>query len=120
MPWRSRMRSREQADPVAALKAYEARAPRRPTAKVVLTNRRTRRTRSCARSAQRTGDKPFRHIDDVISKAEIMAISDGYKRVAGYDRESLRGGNRRATGTGFADRAKRTARRATGTSPLRA
>ena len=39
---------------------------------------------------QRTGDKPFTAIDDVITKKEIMAISDGYKKVAGYDRESLR------------------------------
>ena len=39
---------------------------------------------------ERTGDKPFGNIDEVISKKEIMAISDGYKKVAGYDRESLR------------------------------
>jgi hypothetical protein len=40
---------------------------------------------------QRTGDKPFQNIDDVITKSEIMAISDGYKRVAGYDKETVRG-----------------------------
>jgi hypothetical protein len=39
----------------------------------------------------RRSAKPFRNIDDVITKAEIMAISDHYKRVAGYDHETLRG-----------------------------
>ncbi len=38
----------------------------------------------------RTGDKPFRNIDEVISREEIMALSDGYKRIAGYDKQSLR------------------------------
>jgi hypothetical protein len=38
---------------------------------------------------RRTGDKPFDDIDNVISRDELLAISDGYKRVAGYDRETL-------------------------------
>jgi 2-polyprenyl-6-methoxyphenol hydroxylase-like FAD-dependent oxidoreductase len=76
-------------DPVVALAAYEAeRAP--ATANVVLTNRRNPPDAILREVWQRTGDQPFRDIDDVISKAEIMAISDGYKKVAGYDRESLR------------------------------
>ncbi len=76
-------------DPIVALKAYEEK--RLPaTASVVLTNRKNPPDAILREVWQRTGDKPFKNIDDVISKAEIMAISDGYKKVAGYDRESLR------------------------------
>jgi 2-polyprenyl-6-methoxyphenol hydroxylase-like FAD-dependent oxidoreductase len=32
----------------------------------------------------RTGDRPFGNIDDVISTAELMEISDRYKRISGY------------------------------------
>ena len=39
---------------------------------------------------KRTGDKPFRHIDDVISPEELAAMSESYKRVAGYDKEKLK------------------------------
>ncbi len=38
---------------------------------------------------ERTGDRPFERIEDVITPQEMAALSDGYKRVAGYDRESL-------------------------------
>jgi len=38
----------------------------------------------------RSGDKPFATIDDVMSRAELAALSESYKRVAGYDRETLR------------------------------
>ncbi len=77
-------------DPLVALKNYETeRLP--ATANVVLTNRQNPPDAILREVWQRTGDKPFKNIDDVISKAEIMAISDGYKKVAGYDRESLRG-----------------------------
>jgi 2-polyprenyl-6-methoxyphenol hydroxylase-like FAD-dependent oxidoreductase len=76
-------------DPIAALNAYEAqRSP--ATANVVLTNRKNPPDAILREVWQRTGDKPFANIDDVISKAEIMAISDGYKKIAGYDREALR------------------------------
>ena len=37
----------------------------------------------------RTGDKPFERIEDVISPEELRALSEGYKRVAGYDKETL-------------------------------
>jgi len=39
---------------------------------------------------QRSGGQRFERIEDVISPAELQAISDGYKKVAGFDRESLR------------------------------
>ena len=34
----------------------------------------------------RTGDKPFECIEDVISIAELQALSEGYKAVAGMVR----------------------------------
>ena len=38
---------------------------------------------------ERTGDQPFERIEDVITSDEMAALSDSYKRVAGYHRESL-------------------------------
>jgi 2-polyprenyl-6-methoxyphenol hydroxylase-like FAD-dependent oxidoreductase len=38
---------------------------------------------------QRSGDKRFARIEDVISNAELVALSENYKRVAGFERESL-------------------------------
>ena len=37
----------------------------------------------------RTGDQPFKNIDQVISQEELRALSDGYKRVTGSDQETL-------------------------------
>ena len=39
---------------------------------------------------QRTGDKPFRHIDEVISHDELVALSESYKQIAGFEREALK------------------------------
>jgi hypothetical protein len=39
---------------------------------------------------QRSGGKRFARIEDVISTEELQAISDRYKKVAGFDRETLR------------------------------
>ena len=75
-------------DPVAALRAYEDKR-REATAKVVRTNRSNPPDAILREVYRRTGDKPFDDIDKVISRAELVAISDGYKRVAGYDRETL-------------------------------
>jgi 2-polyprenyl-6-methoxyphenol hydroxylase-like FAD-dependent oxidoreductase len=80
----------------AALKAYEAK--RLPaTAKVVLTNRANPPDAILREVYLRTGDKPFARIEDVISQEEIRAISDGYKRIAGYDRETVGGTDRYRT-----------------------
>jgi hypothetical protein len=38
---------------------------------------------------KRSGDKPFARIDDLISRAELVAMSEAYKRVAGFERDSL-------------------------------
>ena len=78
-------------DPVRALAAYEAK--RLPaTSEVVLTNRKNPPDAILREVWQRTGDKPFKDIDDVITKDEIMAISDGYKKVAGYDKAAVAAG----------------------------
>ena len=76
------------AGPVAALKAYEAqRLP--PTTQVVLTNRQNPPDAILQEVYKRTGDKPFRHIDDVISQAELGNLLKRYQRIAGFDREKL-------------------------------
>jgi 2-polyprenyl-6-methoxyphenol hydroxylase-like FAD-dependent oxidoreductase len=75
-------------DPVGALRAYEDRRLE-ATAKVVRANRTTPPDAILREVYLRTGDKPFRNIDDVISRDELVALSDGYKRVAGYDKEAL-------------------------------
>ena len=38
---------------------------------------------------RRTGDKPFARIEDVIAQEELVALSENYKRVAGFERDSL-------------------------------
>jgi hypothetical protein len=40
---------------------------------------------------QRSHDRPFARIDDVISRDELVALSEGYKQIAGYSKEALRG-----------------------------
>jgi hypothetical protein len=76
---------------VAALRQYEARRLG-PTSEVVLANRRNPPDAILREVWQRTGDKPFRNIEDVISRAELEALSESYKRVAQYDKERLGGG----------------------------
>jgi 5-methylphenazine-1-carboxylate 1-monooxygenase len=78
-------------DPVEALKAYETK--RLPfTAEVVRMNRKNPPDAILREVFERTGDKPFRRIEDVISEAELVALSEGYKRVAGFDKQSLQAG----------------------------
>ena len=80
---------REHSDGAAALSAYEAtRLP--ATSEVVLANRRAPPDRILQEVYRRTGDKPFTNIDDVISREELSALSESYKRVAGYDKDSLK------------------------------
>lgn len=77
-------------DVPAALTRYEAlRLP--PTTNVVLTNRRNPPDAILREVYERTGDKPFARIEDVIPEAELRAITDRYKTVAGYDRKALAG-----------------------------
>jgi len=75
-------------DVEAALAAYEAER-RPPTSNVVLENRRNPPDAILREVFERTGDRPFARIEDVIKESELRGISDRYKRVAGYDRETL-------------------------------
>ncbi|HTP99989.1 MAG TPA: flavin-dependent oxidoreductase [Casimicrobiaceae bacterium] len=69
-------------DAVAALAAYEA--VRLPVTSEVVRMNRTNPPDAILREAwARTGDKPFANIEEVISRDELVALSDGYKRVAG-------------------------------------
>jgi 2-polyprenyl-6-methoxyphenol hydroxylase-like FAD-dependent oxidoreductase len=77
-----------QGDPVAALMQYEARRLD-ATASIVRMNRKNPPDAILREVYLRTGDRPFKDINEVISRAELAALSNGYARVAGYDRESL-------------------------------
>ncbi len=78
-----------QCDTPAALAAYEARRLA-PTSNVVLENRRNPPDAILREVYERTGDKPFGRVDEVISPAELREISERYQRVAGYDRDALK------------------------------
>ena len=77
------------ADPVAAFSAYEKQRLE-ATTRVVLTNRTNPPDAILREVFQRTNDQPFAAIDDVISRDELVALSEGYKRIAGYSKDALR------------------------------
>jgi len=77
-----------QGDPVAALKQYEAQRLE-ATASIVRMNRKNPPDAILREVYLRTGDRPFKDINDVISREELAALTHGYARVAGYDKESL-------------------------------
>jgi 2-polyprenyl-6-methoxyphenol hydroxylase-like FAD-dependent oxidoreductase len=79
----------EIADPVAALVAYQTQRLE-ATTRIVLTNRTNPPDAILREVFQRTKDRPFTTIDDVISREELVALSDGYKRIAGYSKDALR------------------------------
>jgi 2-polyprenyl-6-methoxyphenol hydroxylase-like FAD-dependent oxidoreductase len=79
----------ENDDPIAALASYEKQRLE-ATTRIVLTNRINPPDAILREVFQRTNDRPFGAIDDVISHAELVALSDGYKRIAGYSKEALR------------------------------
>ena len=71
-----------------ALLAYEA-LRRPPTSKIVLTNRTTPPDFIIMKADELSQGKPFRHIDDLISQAELRTISDNYAKIAGFSREAV-------------------------------
>src|SRR4051812_33582273 len=79
----------EHADPAAALSAYETQRLE-ATTRIVLTNRSNPPDAILREVFERTHDKPFKAIDDVISRDELVALSEGYKRIAGYSKDALR------------------------------
>ena len=74
-----------------ALKKYEA-GRLGVTSRIVLENRRNPPDAILREVYERTGDRPFDHIDAVITPQELKALSERYKQVAGYDRATLQGG----------------------------
>ncbi|HVV93955.1 MAG TPA: flavin-dependent oxidoreductase [Hyphomicrobiales bacterium] len=70
-------------DPRAALRAYED-ARREVTAKIVRTNRSNPPDFINIKVEELVGDRPFTDLDAHISQAELKALSDEYKRIAGF------------------------------------
>jgi len=75
-------------DVAAALKDYET-VRLKAANDLVLMNRANPPDAILREVWKRSGDKPYAHIDDVISNAELVAMSEAYKRVAGFERDSL-------------------------------
>jgi 5-methylphenazine-1-carboxylate 1-monooxygenase len=73
----------QNADPRAGLRAYEA-ARREVTAQVVRTNREYPPDFINIKVEELVGDKPFDRLDDYITQAELRALSENYKRIAGF------------------------------------
>jgi len=80
----------EHTDPAAALASYEQQRLD-ATARVVLANRANPPDAILREVFQRTNDRPFKDIDDVISRDELVGLTESYKRIAGYSKEALRG-----------------------------
>ena len=80
----------QNADPVAALAAYERqRLP--ATTRIVLANRSNPPDAILREVFERTHDRPFNSIDEIISRDELVALSESYKQIAGYSKDALRG-----------------------------
>lgn len=71
-----------------ALKLYED-CRLATTAKIVQMNRTNPPDVILREVYLRSGDKPFNKLSDLISEEEMAALTDGYKKVAGYDKQSL-------------------------------
>ncbi len=68
----------------AALREYE-RVRNAATAKVVLANRSQPPDTILREVHERTGDKPFDRIEDVVSREELAKIANDYKQLAGMN-----------------------------------
>ena len=78
----ARALSRAPEDPVGALAAYDD--LRRPaTAQVVLTNRTSPPDAILRVVHERSGDRPFDDVEDVVPRAELQGIADAYRSVVG-------------------------------------
>jgi 2-polyprenyl-6-methoxyphenol hydroxylase-like FAD-dependent oxidoreductase len=77
-------------DAPAALTAYEN-ARRESTAKIVRTNRAHPPDFINIKVEQLVGDRPFENLDDYISQADLRALSDEYKKVAGFALSDVKG-----------------------------
>jgi 2-polyprenyl-6-methoxyphenol hydroxylase-like FAD-dependent oxidoreductase len=80
---------RREEEVVAALKAYEA-VRLKPAYNVVIANRSIGPDAILRTVHERTGDKPFERIEEVVTEDELRAMAENYKRIAGFERESLK------------------------------
>ena len=78
---------RSHADPLRALAAYEA-ARRPATTAIVLANRQ-QGPEECMTLVEQRAPGGFENLSDVISDAELAAIADKYKRLAGFSVDEL-------------------------------
>jgi len=76
-------------DPVAALAAYEDARLAAANA-VVLAGRSTSPDTILRIVHERTGDRPFARVEDVIGADELATLMEDYKRLAGFERDALR------------------------------
>jgi len=74
---------KKKTDPREALTAYEA-ARVGPAAKVVRTNREQPPDFINIKVEELVGDKPFDNLDKYITQDELRALSENYKRIAGF------------------------------------
>jgi 2-polyprenyl-6-methoxyphenol hydroxylase-like FAD-dependent oxidoreductase len=77
------------ADAASALRAYDDQR-REATAAVVRLNRTNPPDAILREVYERTGDKPFERIEDVMSAADFERVLGRYRSVAGYSHEALR------------------------------
>jgi 5-methylphenazine-1-carboxylate 1-monooxygenase len=78
----------ENGDRVEALHVYEdERRPR--TSEIVYRNRANPPDAILREVCRRTGDRPFDRLEDVISRAELEDMSEGYRHLTGYSRAAL-------------------------------
>ncbi|MDQ6598625.1 flavin-dependent oxidoreductase [Bacillus salipaludis] len=77
----------EQSDIELALKAYET-ARLAPTANIVLSNRKNG-PEVVMQIVKERAPNGFEHLHDVISRQELENIANRYKRIAGFDKETL-------------------------------
>jgi 5-methylphenazine-1-carboxylate 1-monooxygenase len=73
----------KKSDPREALKAYEAERVA-PAAKVVRTNREQPPDFINIKVEELGGDKPFDNLEKYITQDELRALSENYKRIAGF------------------------------------
>src|SRR4029079_19696614 len=75
-------------DPRDAVKAYEA-ARVAPAAKVVRINREQPPDFINIKVEELVGDRAFDHLDNYSTQDELRALSDRYKRIAGFARADV-------------------------------
>ena len=73
----------------AAFETYEA-MRLGPAYEVVLANRAVGPDAILRTVHERTGDRPFKRIEDVIGTDEMIVAAENYQRIAGFEREALR------------------------------